>query len=99
MNERMDKNLAEMKAIVADIHGDISVLNVLNTRMNGMNTRISDLQTVVYWGFAIIAFFMAFASFAPVLAEFFKSLRKPALTVEDVKLLISETLNSKEAKV
>ena len=96
MNERMDKNLAEMKAIVADIHGDISVLN---TRMNGMNTRISDLQTVVYWGFAIIAFFMAFASFAPVLAEFFKSLRKPALTAEDVKLLISEILNSKEAKV
>ena len=96
MNERMDKNLAEMKAIVADIRGDIGVLN---TRMNGMDTRISDLQTVVYWGFAIIGFVLAFASFAPALTELIKNFRKQALTVENVKLLISETLNSKEAKV
>ena len=64
-----------------------------------LNMRIESVQTSVYWGLAIMGLILAFATFIPSVLDFLKNLRRPSLTVEDVKLLISETLNSKDAKV
>ena len=50
MNERMEKNLTEIK-------GEI---RALDTRVDALGSRIDTVQTTVYWGFAIIAIVLAF---------------------------------------
>ena len=82
MEMRMDKNLAEFKAIVSDMRGE---MNVINARLNG-------LENTVYWGFAIIAFILAFFAFIPPFTEFFKNLRRPALSVEDVERIVQAAI-------
>lgn len=81
---RIDKNLAEFKSIVSDIKGEFGVINA---RLNG-------LETSVYWGFAILAFIVAFLAFVPPFATFFKNFRRPApaITMEDVERAINAAL-------
>ena len=52
--------------------------------------RIDDLKTIVYWGLSILGLLIAFAIFAPSFGEFLRNLRKPSVTLEDVKRLIEE---------
>ena len=76
-------------------------MKVLETRVTSvekqldmMNNRISDLQTVVYWGFAIITLVIAFAALFTPITEFLKNLRKPSLTIEEVEQLINRKLEN-----
>lgn len=85
-------------------------IGVLNTKIEAIDTRISDfqhsmdnrindLQTSVYWGFALIGLFIAIvaiiASCAPAIAHFFRNLRSNAFTpeqTEQLKELIRATM-------
>ena len=111
MEALLEKTLNEMKAdneILrselrennARIEGKIEALTQrVDQNFAFLNMRIESVQTSVYWGLAIMGLILAFATFIPSVLEFLKNLRRPSLTVEDVKLLISETLNSKDAKL
>ena len=75
-----------------------SVENVMNTRFNAidrriddMNTRIGDTQTMVYGGFTALGVLMTLLTFAPSLWGAVKNVRRPSLTIEDVKRLIAES--------
>ena len=54
------------------------------------NNRLDDLRTVIYWGLSIIGLLVAFAIFAPSFGEFLRNVRKPAVTLDDMKRLIEE---------
>ena len=90
----------ELKLYLSGLDNKIDKgVEVLNTKIEAVDTRISDfqhsmdnrindLQTSVYWGFAIIGIFIAIvgiiASCAPAIAQFFRNLRNPAFTPEQI---------------
>ena len=77
-----EKLRSELKAEILEVKGSI---NVLKTRMDGMDTRIGDLQSNVSWIFAAMSLLIAVIAFSPALADLFKKFRKPQLTMEDVE--------------
>ena len=87
MRSDNEKLRSELKAEILEVKGNI---NVLSTRMDGMDARIGDLQTVVILGFAIIGFVLAFATVAPTILESIKKFRKPQFTMEDVENAIKK---------
>ena len=82
MNERMDKNMTEIK-------GEI---RALDTRIDAVNMRIDSVQTTVYWGFALMGLILAFTTFAPALLEFVKGLRKPTVIMDEVERMINTAI-------
>ena len=98
---------AKIDSAIKELRGEIrenitkleAKIEVQSTRIDALNMRIESVQTSVYWGLAIMGLILAFATFIPSILDFLRNLRRPSLTTEDVKLLISEILNSKEAKV
>ena len=77
-----EKFRSELKAEILEVKGSI---NVLNTRMGGMDQRIGDLQSNVSWIFAAMSLLIAVIAFSPALADLFKKFRKPQITMEDVE--------------
>ena len=92
---RKDVFDANMKAVITRID---ALENVINTRFNAidrriddMNTRIGDTQTMVYGGFTALGVLMTLLTFAPSLWGAVKNVRRPSITLEDVKRLIAES--------
>ena len=71
-------------------------LEEMDKRMNAIEAhsfnRHEDLKTMIYWGFSILGLFIAFAIFGPSFGEFLRNLRKPSITAEEVKQLISSAI-------
>lgn len=71
---------------------------VLSTRMDNLDTRISDLQNTMSWGFTLIAVFIAvvgiitsvFVAFAPSIWSYVRRKRQPELSRNDVKSIVAE---------
>ena len=86
----LDKSLnARIEAVEKRID---SLEKVMSNSFAAMDKRISDLQTTVYWGFSILGLFIGLVTFAPMIGEVIKNMRKPAYTtIEDVKRLIAES--------
>ena len=82
MNERMEKNMTEIK-------GEI---RALDTRIDAVNMRIDSVQTTVYWGFALMGLILAFTTFAPALLEFVKGIRKPTVIMDEVERMINAAI-------
>lgn len=88
MLNRIKDSEANMLTRTNDI--EANMLNRISDSITYTSNRIDDLKTMVYWGFSIIGLLVAFAIFAPSLGEFLRTLRRPSLTLEDVKRLIEE---------
>ena len=84
-----EKLRSEMNTAISDLRSE---MKVLDSRIDGLNMRVDALQTTVYWGFALMGLILAFAVLVPSLLDFFKGLRKPSLTAEDVERMISAAL-------
>ena len=82
MNERMEKNMTELK-------GEI---RALDTRIDAVNMRVDSVQITVYWGFALMGLILAFTTFAPALLEFVKGLRKPTVILDEVERMINAAI-------
>ena len=100
MNSAIGDLRSEMNAAIGDLRSEMnaaignlrSEMKVLDSRIDGLNMRVDTLQTTVYWGFALMGLILAFAVLVPSLLDFFKGLRKPSLTAEDVERMISAAL-------
>lgn len=102
-NDVFDANMKMLIARIDSLEKSMnarinSVENVMNTRFNAidrriddMNTRIGDTQTMVYGGFTALGVLMTLLTFAPSLWGAVKNVRRPSLTIEDVKRLIAES--------
>ena len=89
MNSAIGDLRSEMNAAIGNLRSE---MKVLDSRIDGLNMRVDTLQTTVYWGFALMGLILAFAVLVPSLLDFFKGLRKPSLTAEDVERMISAAL-------
>ena len=61
-------------------------------RIDSLNTRVDTLQTSVYWGFAVVTVAIGALALLPVIGDFLKNMRKPSVTLDDVKSVVNEAL-------
>ena len=89
MNEQVK---SEIRALSSRIDGiEVS----LNTRIDSVEKRMSNLEVMIYWILGTLS--VAFAALA--LAPYLKDIRKPFVTLEDVKRLIEEQLEKNNAEL
>ena len=91
--ERLHGEIVEMKS---EIMGEIKTLSgridALSGRIDGMDYKIDVLQTVVYRGLGILSLLVGLFVLAPVVGSFMKNIRKPSLSPEEIKQLISTAI-------
>ena len=85
INEKLTKFASEIQSSIQDIRGDIKVLNA---RADGIEKRMSGLETTVYWILGLLSFVVGALALTPLLKE----VRKPSITLEDVERLIDAKL-------
>ena len=74
---------------------------ILSTRMDNLDTRMSDLQNSISWSFTLATIFVAvigiitslFIAFAPSVWSFIKRKRQPSLSTDDVKSLVAQQVS------
>ena len=95
----IEKLSNETKAGIEDLRSETMTENTsLNGEIRVISARLDSLETTVYWGFAIIAFILAFSAFVPAITEFFRSLRKPSVTLEDVERIVNAAISQSKLK-
>ena len=90
LSERVDKNLAEFKAVANEIKGDVRTLDA----------RVSGIENHVSWWIGGLTLLLTAIAIVPLLLKFFEKLLAhqeakrqaavPTFTLEDVKRLIAE---------
>ncbi|MBQ3646280.1 MAG: hypothetical protein IJQ47_01005 [Synergistaceae bacterium] len=91
----------EIQGVKAELHAEIQDVKV-ETRMNTQQT--ADLQTSVYWGFALMTIFIALSGFmislAPTFLEHFREKQKSKkyVTHDEVKDIVGYAVEKALAK-
>ncbi len=97
---RKDVYEADQRALMAEIKlGNAEILKridkletkieVINSRLDGLDARISDTHTYMGWGIAFIGIIVAIAVVALPVSEFFRKIFKPSINLEDIKTLVA----------
>ena len=113
MNEKLSNELHnEIKSVKTELHNEIQGVKAelraeiqevkVETRMNTQQT--ADLQTSVYWGFALMAIIITLAGFmmslAPTFLEHFREKQKSKkyVTHDEVKDIVDDEVEKALAK-
>ena len=80
---KMEAFMAEIRLMNEQLRGEI---RELSSRINGVEKRMSTLEIMIYWILGTLS--VAFAVLA--LAPYLKEIRKPSITLNDVRRLIEE---------
>lgn len=97
---RKDVYEADQRALMTEIKlGNAEILKridkletkieVINSRLDGLDARISDTHTYMGWGIAFIGIIVAIAVVALPVSEFFRKIFKPSINLEDIKTLVA----------
>ena len=94
-NERLRNELTNK---INGVHGELTTrmdklearIEVMDARLTGIENRIDDLKSYMSSGFGIIAVVVALLALAPAIANFIQNLRKPSVTLEDVRKLMRD---------
>ena len=76
----------KLQNVLDEINNLKTEIRVLEIRVSELDHRISIIETIVYWIFAIVSVMLASLALTPIVREF----RRPQITLEDVKKLIEE---------
>ena len=76
----------KLQNVLDEINNLKTEIRVLEIRVSELDHRISIIETIVYWIFAIVSVMLASLALTPIVKEF----RRPQITLEDVKKLIEE---------
>ena len=98
LNSKIEGYQAQNERQFSEIRGEIMVLS---TRMDNLDTRMSDLQNSISWSFTLATIFVAvigiitslFIAFAPSVWSFIKRKRQPSLSTDDVKSLVAQQVS------
>ena len=102
LNNKIDNVKNDLHSEIQDVKSDLNTkFEVLTTRMDGLEARITDMQYSVSWQFNIVAILVAVigviigasVSFAPSIWAFIKRIGKPALSRNDVEVIVSEQVS------
>ena len=80
---KMEAFMAEIRLMNEQLRGEI---RELGSRIDGVEKRMSTLEIMIYWILGTLS--VAFAVLA--LAPYLKEIRKPSITLNDVRRLIEE---------
>ena len=80
---KMEAFMAEIRLMNEQLRGEI---RELGSRIDGVEKRMSSLEIMIYWILGTLS--VAFAVLA--LAPYLKKIRKPSITLNDVRRLIEE---------
>ena len=87
---KMEAFMAEIRLMNGQLQSEIRALGSridrVENRIDGVEKRMSSLETMIYWILATLS--VSFAVLA--LAPYFKEIRKPSFTLDDVRRLIEE---------
>ena len=94
-----EKLRTEMMGIVTKLDNKIENSNIqLRSEIRVLDTRINDLQTTVYWGFAIVGIFVAllgfFITFAPSIWGMLKKRGRPLVSRREMENLLAKYLGT-----
>ena len=97
VNSQMDKKDAKNEQNFSEVRNEI---RVLNTRMDGLDARLTDLQSSISWGFTVIAVLVAIftiiisvlVAFAPTIWAIRKKPRKSTVQRNDVRNIVSQQI-------
>ncbi|MBQ6737603.1 MAG: hypothetical protein IJP41_04015 [Synergistaceae bacterium] len=97
--ERIMVKLDKIENDITNLSDKVSALSErmakLEGRVDGLDYKLGTLETVVYWGFAILTTVIAIAGILPTTEKFLRNIRKPQLTIEDGERLIDLKMNVK----
>lgn len=97
INNRLEAVENSNRELHAEIRTLSEKLDLVLVRLDGMNSRIEDMKFYVSLTFGALAVFVAFAALVPAIAKFIHSLRRPSLTVEQVREMIDEAMTRTSA--
>ena len=91
---KMEAFMSEIRLMNEQVRGEIRALSTridgvetyLGTRINSVEKSISSLEVMIYWILGTLS--VAFAALA--LTPYLKEIRRPSITLEDVRRLIEE---------
>ena len=87
---KMEAFMAEIRLMNGQLQSEIRALGSridrVENRIDGVEKRMSSLETMIYWILATLS--VSFAVLA--LAPYFREIRKPSITLDDVRRLIEE---------
>ena len=98
LNSKIEGYQAQNERQFSEIRGEI---RILSTRMDNLDTRMSDLQNSISWSFTLATVFVAavgiiislFIAFAPSIWSFIKRKRQPDLSSDNVKSLVAQQVS------
>ena len=82
-NSKIDKNTTELK----------NEIRVSNVQIEGIKARLDDVHFYFSIYFAVITIMIALIALIPVISQFFKSFRKPSVSVEVVQDMIDKAIS------
>ena len=88
---KMEAFMAEIRLMNEQLRGEI---REIGSRIDGVEKRMSSLEIMIYWILGTLS--VAFAVLA--LAPYLKEIRKPSITLNDVRRLIEENNTLLEKK-
>ena len=94
--QALENSNRELHAELREIHSEIRImseeLHMLAVRVNAINDRIDDMKFYVSLTFGALAVFVGLAALVPVVSKFLQSLRKPAITPEQINSIVDEAV-------
>ena len=89
VNGAITQMKADNEKLRSEMRNDIGRLEakieVQGTRIEAVNMRVENVQTIVSWLFAAVSIVIALLTLTPTLADRIKKFRKPQITMEDVE--------------
>ena len=94
----METKMSQLRADVNDKFGTLqSEIRVLDTRINGLDSRIDSVQTTVYWGFALMGLFVAllgfFITFAPSIWGMLRKRNRSTVSRKEVENIVNASFD------
>ncbi len=85
----------KLQNVLDEINNLKTEIRVLEIRVSELDHRISIIETIVYWIFAIVSVMLASLALIPIVREF----RNPQVTLEDVKQVAKQLIEENNARL
>ena len=85
----------KIQNVLDEINNLKTEIRVLEIRVSELDKRISIIETIVYWIFAIVSVMLASLALTPLVREF----RRPQVTLEDVKQVAKQLIEENNARL
>ena len=100
LDNKLDNKIAVVENEIAALDKKVdNKIAVVQSEIAALDTKVDTLQHVIYWALALMGLLVAALALSPIIANSFKSIFVPSITLDQVKDLIrSELANINNAR-